>query len=192
MKRFLTNFKNVIVPVLCFVIVVALSIFITACASSDNTSSTPNSTNSDNVQASSNVSDDGIGFSDFKILSANEKGNKIEVDTTLCKISYSSAFSDAISVKAEGTIEYAKLNFYANLSSGETMIYSIIFGGEEATPFGTLRINDAEETINVQVAFFEAPDALDKDDKATFNATQETFNDVVSSFKENDRFSEIG
>ena len=188
MKRFALDYKKILLTALCVVFAVSFTLFTTACSSSENLSSTSSSASSDNDHASSV----GIDFSTFNILTSKEKGDKIEVDTTLCKISYSSAFSDAISVKAEGTKDSAKLNFFANLSSGETLIYSIIFGGEDATPFGTLQIDDSQVPINVQVAFFEAPNALDKDDKATFNATQETFNDVVASLKENDRFSEIG
>lgn len=176
--------KKVFLLSFCAIIIITTSFAFNACSSE-------NTFTSDDLQSSANGSGNDFGFSNFKIISSNEIGSKIEVDTTLGKISYSSAFTDAIVVKAEGDNESARINFYANLSIGETPIYSIIFGREEATAFGKINIDGSDTPILVQVAFYEAPTNMIKDDKATFNATQETFNDVVASLKNDARFSEI-
>ncbi|MBR5286574.1 MAG: hypothetical protein IKU30_06730 [Clostridia bacterium] len=190
MKNIAINFGKRVAAALFVVILLSITIVSTACSSNDDSSNTLSS-NDESDKYSNLVEEDVIDFSAFKILSSKYASSKIEVETTLCKISYSAAFSDVISVKPEGLNNCAKLNFYANLSSGETLIYSIIFGGEESTAFGKLQVNEGKETINVYVSFYDAPANLDKDDKATFNATQETFNDVVSSLNDDPRFSEI-
>ena len=191
MKNIAINLGKRVAAALFVVILLSITIVFTACSSNDDSSNTLSS-NDVSDQYSNLVEEDVIDFSAFKILSTKYVSSKIEVETNLCKISYSAAFSDVISVKSEGLNNCAKLNFYANLSFGETLIYSIIFGGEESMAFGKLQVNEGKETINVYVSFYDAPANLDKDDKATFNATQETFNDVVSSLNDNPRFSEIG
>jgi hypothetical protein len=187
MNKLAIYVKKVFLLALCTIFVITMSVVLNAC-SSENTST---SDNSDNAQTSSNDSADGFDFLNFEIISSNENGRKIEVVTTFGKISYSSAFTDAIIVKAEGSKESARVNFYANLSIGETPIYSIIYGKEEASSFGKLKLDGSETPVLVQVAFYEAPANMSKDDTATFNATQETFNDVVSSLKDDSRFTEI-
>lgn len=185
MKEYNVKIRNTILFSLCFIVTITSLSTFSSCTSETDFG------NSDDYNDSSYVCIKDFDFSVFDIVSKNENGQKVEVETSVVKFSYPSAFVDAISVKSIIETNCAKIQFLANLGFGETPVYYIVFGGDKYTPVGTLEVLDGESTINVQVEFCEAPKHLNKDDMATFNATQETFNDVLLSLKEDDRFAVI-
>ena len=199
MNRLTTNIKRSVLLTLCALVIVALPITAMACTSSERpsnqktTTTTVTPANPDNNQSTASDEDGkDYDYSGFEILSTKENDGKIELETTLGKLSYPSAFSDVITVKAEGGKSSAKLSFYAKLSTGEALIYSIIYGGDEGTPCGALSVGNDTKTVIVHVTFAEAPDNITDGDEATFYATQETFNDAIASMEADERFVGLG
>jgi hypothetical protein len=62
-------------------------------------------------------------------------------------------------------------------------IYTIWFGGNTGETIG---IFDEKQTVKVE--FARLPDYLNEDDRGTFKATQETFNDVLQSMYKSGKF----
>lgn len=121
------------------------------------------------------------------IQDLTEQGNVMVVTTNYCTVSYSIAFSDIIGVKTETSKDCAKLNFCATIDGNEAALYTLLFGGEEGMPIGSVRVDDRVYTVTV---LFHDGDGIQEEGMITFYAAQETFNDVIASLKKSDTFLE--
>lgn len=128
-------------------------------------------------------------FSAFSILSTEEKGDSILVETSFSDFRYPGAFADTISVKAQGRDTSAILAFFAKIGSEEVPLFTVHYGGQEGIPCGTLTLSEDVKTVAVSVTFADLPADLSSDDQITFWAAQELFNDVITSMEEDPRFS---
>lgn len=126
---------------------------------------------------------------ELKVLSTDESGDKVDVETTYVKLSFPYAFSDIISVKAVSEDKSASLQFISNIEGEAVTIYSIHFNSDEGIPCGALSLPEYDAEISVSVVFADIPETISEDWVSTFQATQETFNDVITSMSEDDRFT---
>ena len=129
-------------------------------------------------------------FPELQILSTTESNSWVTVETTYGTFRYPFAFSDLITVKADSNDSSASLQFTADVDGEMTVIYTIYYNEENGHPCGTLKLAEDEDPIIVSVVFAELPADMPEASKPTFFATQETFNDVLTSMKEDSRFSE--
>lgn len=120
------------------------------------------------------------------VESITEQKDVVIVVTTYGTVKYPYAFSDLLSVEAETFDEYAVLEFSATIGDKVHKLYKLIFNGKEGMPIGTLQKNG--ETYVITAEFYEMNGVSD-DGIITFNAAQETFNDVVNSLSENEGFT---
>lgn len=146
---------------------------------------------SENTEQNTPVTPEETGLPELKILSTAETNQWVSVETTYGTFRYPFAFSDLITVQATGTDVSASLQFTADVDGEMTVIYTIYYNEEKGQPCGTLKLMEGEDPISVSVEFTELPADMPEVSKPTFFATQETFNDVLASMKEDARFGEV-
>lgn len=117
---------------------------------------------------------------ELRVESLEEVEDQVIVKTSYCEVRYPFAFSDVILVTAENQPESARLLFCASVNDAEYPMFSIIFGGTEGIPVGTLTLDDGT-VLSVTAQVFAADESLEPDTLHTFYAAQETLNDVISS-----------
>lgn len=123
------------------------------------------------------------------VESIEENGDVMVVTTSYCKFEYPYAFSDLISIKATEADGHKALEFTAEIYGEEISLYTIWFESAKGVPFGTIK--HGGETLGMSVEFAEAGETLADDALTTFYATQETFNDVISSLENDSNFSRV-
>lgn len=116
----------------------------------------------------------------LSILSITESGDWVTVKTSYITFKYPFAFSDIIEVEAFNDELTSQLRFYSEIDGKRILNYSINFNSEEGIPCGTIK-----GKIPVSVMFKEAPKKLSDEWRSTYDAVQETFNDVLKSMEEN-------
>lgn len=118
----------------------------------------------------------------------NPDGQVVEITTSYCVVKYPIAFQDQIRVDAENQEDRAELKFSVLLNNAEYPLYSLIFGGNEGIPVGTLTRKDGT-VVSVAILFCQADESLDMESLQSFYAVQETLNDVLQSLAENKQFT---
>lgn len=120
---------------------------------------------------------------------ASRKGQSWVVETSYLDVALPYAFSDYIYVTAanEGTI--TALDFYVRTANMDEKLYTISFNASQGELVGHYDPKDGMGAVPVTVAFYPVPAGLSEDDRGTFFATQETFNDALTSMKEDPAFS---
>jgi len=159
-------------------VVLALLIVMAVCLSQNKT---PGNDKTDDTTAAGTS-----GMKELLVESVTEQKDAVLVVTTYGTVQYPYAFSDLLSVEAETFEEYAVLDFSATIDGAVHKLYKLIFNGEEGVPIGTLQ-NDGE-TYVITAEFYEMS-GVSGDAVITFNAAQETFNDVVNSLFDNEGFT---
>lgn len=139
-----------------------------------------------NNNSNSTTMNENSNTTQLSIINSTENNEWIEVETSYITFRYPSAFSDIIRVEAINTGDISQLRFTGKLEDKLIDIYSIHFNNEEGAPCGVLTVNKNE--ISVTVDLEAPPENLSADWLTTFNAVQETFNDVLISMSENDNF----
>ena len=124
----------------------------------------------------------------LEIVSVVEQGDRVVVTTTYGVVQYPFAFSDLIRVEAENNDSRSTLAF--SLVMGETAypVYALHFGGSEGMVLGTVTLENGT-SVGVYGEFAQFPESLPEADTVTYNAVQETFNDIVASLGENENFT---
>lgn len=116
-------------------------------------------------------------------------GETMVVDTSYMDVAFPYAFSDLIGVEAVNQEEMAALEFRAKIGGGDRKLYTVWFNNTQGQSVGTYDLQNGEAPVCVTVVFYDPPAELGGDDRVTFFATQETFNDVLASMKEDGNFS---
>lgn len=129
-----------------------------------------------------------VTLSELKVISSTENDGSVDVETTYGKFSYPSAFADIMSVKAVSEEKTTALQFFSNIDGKEALIYTIYYNNDIGTPCGLYTFSESGEEIVVSVVFENLPENISSDWISTFRATQETFNDVIESMDEDERF----
>lgn len=129
---------------------------------------------------------------ELTVLSVEEQGDAVLVNTSYCTLRYPYAFSDLIGVEAVTEKDRAALKFTANISGAIVELYTLRFDHADGIPVGTLTVDGEDSSFTVTVVFAEAAQSLSQESLTTFYAVQETFNDVVVSLAENAGFTPAG
>lgn len=111
------------------------------------------------------------------------------VETSYLDVAYAYAFSDLIYVTAVNEETVTALDFCVKTSTMDEKLYTITFNASAGEIIGSFDPKDGQGAVPVSVTFYALPTGLSQDDVGTFKATQETFNDVLASMKEDPAFS---
>lgn len=126
-------------------------------------------------------------FTELTVDSIEEQGDAVIVTTSYGTVKYPYAFSDVIAVSTENEENSARLIFSVLIGTEEFPSYTLIFNGTEGILIGSVAIGGENSAVPVYVEFHEAGN-LGEEMAGTFNAVQETFNDVLTSLCENGNF----
>ena len=78
-----------------------------------------------------------------------------------------------------------RIVFYATIGGEKHALYALLFNGREGMPLGYLCVEGNIYSVN---AIFYDPEGISDEGLSTFNAAQETFNDVAMSLEDNKNF----
>ncbi len=124
----------------------------------------------------------------LSIMSLTEEGEWMALETTYGVFRYPFAFSDVIEVEAFNEGGASQLRFYTKIEGRKIKNYTVHYNDNEGTACGILKM---KEEIPVSVVFESYPESLPGDWLSTFNAVQETFNDILKSMMEDKNFSAV-
>ena len=124
-----------------------------------------------------------INLGELTIVDMYRQGSSMLVKTSYLDVEFPYAFSDVITVEAVSKDGVTGLEFCTKTATMDEKIYTIWFGGNTGETIG---IFDEKQTVKVE--FARLPDYLNEDDRGTFKATQETFNDVLQSMYKSGKF----
>ena len=119
------------------------------------------------------------------VQSAQEQGNVVVVKTTYCTLEYPFAFSDLIRIETETFEKDAQMVFSAFVGEEEVKLYTLYFNRAVGIPLGTLTVEGVKYTVTAEIHDLVY---ANEDNRLTYQAAQETFNDVAMSLEENDNF----
>jgi len=123
---------------------------------------------------------------ELAVQSVADQNDFVLVTTTYGTVKYPLAFSDIMSVEVEAFEDYAALTFNAMIDGAAVKLYAMQFNSEEGIPVGTLKVDG--KTYEVTAQLYDATDISDEN-MVTFDAAQETLNDVIHSLSENEGFT---
>ncbi|MBQ8621426.1 MAG: hypothetical protein IJ422_03835 [Oscillospiraceae bacterium] len=111
--------------------------------------------------------------------SVEEQGNLVYVKTTYGDFSYPYAFADLVAIEPVNEENCVGLAFSAYIEGNNEPVYTLWINGDQGMSAGSLRVED--KTYNVTLEIMDAREDLNPDYLPTFNAVQETLNDVLQS-----------
>ena len=127
----------------------------------------------------------------LQILASSETQEWVVLETSFGTFKYPYAFSDIIKAKAINDGKVSKLLFSAQIDGKDIPLYTIHYNDTIGVPFGIYRHAENVEAVSVSVVFAEAPSTLSTGGMTTFQAAQESFNDVITSMAENKAFQPL-
>lgn len=130
-------------------------------------------------------------FPELQILSAEDSGNVVAVETTYGLFSYPLAFSDLIAINAVNNEESAQLQINAKIDETECVVYTIHYNEEIGMKCGSLKLDNYADVIDVYIEFTDDTNDISEEWVTTFYAVQETFNDVINSMAKDNRFTVV-
>lgn len=113
------------------------------------------------------------------IHSVEEQGKLVCVKTSYGDFSYPFAFSDLVVMEPVNEESYVGLAFSAYIGGNCEPVYTLWINSDRGMTAGTLRVED--KTYSVTLEIMDAREDLDANSLSTFNAVQETLNDVLQS-----------
>ena len=119
------------------------------------------------------------------VESVEEQGDVVVVKTTYCTLEYPFAFSDLIRIEADGFGNYAQMVFSAFVGEEEVKLYTLYFNRAVGIPLGNLTVDGVEYTVTAEIHDLVY---ANEDNRLTYQAAQETFNDVAMSLEKNGNF----
>ena len=119
-----------------------------------------------------------------------EVGDTVVVTTSYGQLKFPYAFTDMIKVEAinDDVLNSATLLFYLQINEKHCNLYAVTFGGEGSDPVGAMDLGEGLEPVLVYVNVYGQPSGLTDGERQAFIATQETFNDVMTSLQEGENF----
>ncbi len=125
---------------------------------------------------------------DLVLLEHTESG-QIDIVTAYCTLSFPDAYRDLLEVKFVDDGMRGALDFYARLTVGSYPAFTVSFSGKGESRLGTLEFEGGQ--LDVYVTFAEESGDLSEDDRLSFRAAQEQFNEIWESLTANERFSPV-
>ena len=119
------------------------------------------------------------------VESVEERGDVVVVKTTYCTLEYPFAFSDLIRIETNGFGNYAQMVFSAYVGEEEVKLYTLYFNRAAGIPLGNLMVDGVEYTVTAEIHDLVY---ANEDNRLTYQAAQETFNDVAMSLEGNENF----
>lgn len=113
------------------------------------------------------------------LLEQSRQGEKILVSTSFAQVSYSASFSDIVTVECYSQGDARSIRFFAQLSGSPRELFEICFDGSGTIDLGTLQV--ADRTCLVTARLFQPPEEMTDNDRLSFLAAQDVFNEVVVS-----------
>lgn len=113
------------------------------------------------------------------LLEQSRQGEKILVSTSFVQLSYSASFSDIVTVECYSQGDARSIRFFAQLSGSPRELFEICFDGSGAINLGTLPVDN--RTCSVTARLFQPPEEMTDNDRLSFLAAQDVFNEVVVS-----------
>jgi hypothetical protein len=117
----------------------------------------------------------------------DEQGDMVILTTNYGVIKYPYAFSDLIHIETETFDYHAQMDFSAQINGKVVRLYTLLFNSGEGIPVGTLQVDGVD--YSVTALLHEIDDSVSDENRITFFAAQETFNEVVTSLGENEGFT---
>ena len=124
----------------------------------------------------------------LEIEKVEEQADVVVVTTNYCEIKYPYAFSDLVKVEAVNDDGIMSLLFVAQIEESKIKLYELFLGGEKGMHIGSLTLSQGQGPVDVYAVIYEADANVNADNRITFIAAQETFNDVMVSLMENENF----
>lgn len=115
-----------------------------------------------------------------------QQDDVMEVTTGYCVVEYPFAFSEVIQVALKETETGASLEFTASIRGQTAPLYTLWLNTEKGVPYGTVTVGGYTSKVNVETY---DPTGLTEENKVTFNAAQETINDVLQSLQNRNTFT---
>lgn len=168
---------------ICAVLVITLILLIVMLTSMKDRKK-PEKPSSDNTTTASLRGD--FQMQELLIQEVKEQNDVVVVISSYCVIKYPYAFSDLICIKPQTYDYYSQLDFSASVDGEERLLYTLLFNKDTGIPVGSLRVNGTE--YKVTAVIYDLNDASE-DNRVTFYAAQETFNDIMVSLAENPGFT---
>jgi flavodoxin len=119
------------------------------------------------------------------VQSVEEQGDVLVVKTTYGTIQYPAAFSDLIRIETETFEKDAQMVFSAFVGEEEVKLYTLYFNRAVGIPLGTLTVDGVKYAVTAEIHDLVY---ANEDNRLTYQAAQETFNDVAMSLEENENF----
>lgn len=182
--------KRILIAVACVVTVVLLVVCVMLGVSrwgnpaSQPTNPTTTTSPTDNPATQPS---DGAGeeMKELLLQDVSEQGNMIVATTTYCTVSYPVGFEEIVTVEVQNQENDPRIVFYATIGGEKHALYALLFNGREGMPLGYLCVEGNIYSVN---AIFYDPEGISDEGLSTFNAAQETFNDVAMSLEDNKNF----
>lgn len=114
-----------------------------------------------------------------------QKDDEMVVTTGYCVVEYPFAFSEIIEVALKETDTGAALEFIASIRGQTAPLYTLWLNTNQGIPYGTITTNGYTASVNVETY---TPTGLTDENKVTFNAAQETINEVLQSLENRNTF----
>lgn len=125
----------------------------------------------------------------LEILGQQEGEDVILVKTSYANVKYPFAFSELIHVRATDTESVKTLEFYTVLGGQEYRLFDVIFGGTEGIRLGDITVPGRSTTMPVFAVIHDEGRELDEENKRSYVAARDCFNDVVVSLSDNKGFT---
>ena len=119
------------------------------------------------------------------VQSVEEQGDVVLVKTTYCTLAYPFAFSDLIRIETQTFEKDAQMVFSAFVGEEEVKLYTLYFNRAVGIPLGTLTVDGVKYVVTAEIHDLVY---ANEDNRLTYQAAQETFNDVAMSLEENEHF----
>lgn len=127
----------------------------------------------------------------LSIDSVVESGEMVDIHTSYCDLQIPYAFSDLVKVRAVNDGEVKTLQFYMQLNEQEYSLFDLIFNGTGGIRLGDIKAPDRDSTIPVFAKIGEDENLVEGENRTTYLAARDCFNDVVVSLNNNKEFTPL-
>ncbi len=189
-----SNTKKIKLLTICCIVLAVAVVILTAlllCGNSKNEA--PVVLASDSATEAAQVPNESYATAQKELLiyEVEATNDDILIKTSYGDMRFPYSFSDIIRVDAVSNDTTKALEFSVDLADAVYPIYTISFTDPEGMCIGSLLLPEERKPYYVTVTLHAPDETLQGDDLLTFQAAQETFNDIWVSMMDNDGFTPI-